>query len=225
MLDKISKELNILYVEDDEHLRVLLPRTLKLLFKDVICAENGAEALKIWHKNKIHIMIVDYTMPVMNGMEFIKEIRKLNKKIPIIILSAHSDKEKLKEAIKVGLIDYLDKPVNFDALFEALKHAIESMTENALLISKINDSISYDRIKKTLLNVQNKDIQLTKQEVALIELLLDKRGVLVSYADISNHIYDGDMSGHQLKNNLNRLKKKLGEGVISNVKELGYILR
>jgi DNA-binding response OmpR family regulator len=225
MLNKISKELNILYVEDDEHLRVLLPRTLKLLFKDVICAENGVEALKIWHKSKIHIMIVDYTMPVMNGMEFIKEIRKLNKKIPIIILSAHSDKEKLKEAIKVGLIDYLDKPVNFDALFAALKNAINSMSENGLLASKINNSLSYDRIKKSLLDEQGGDIQLTKQESALVELLLDKRGTLVSYTDISNHVYDGEMSVHQLKNTLNRLKKKLGEGVISNVKELGYILR
>lgn len=225
MLDKISKELNILYVEDDEHLRILLPRTLKLLFKDVICAENGAEALKIWHKNKIHIMIVDYTMPVMNGIEFIKEIRKLDKKVPIVILSAHSDKEKLKEAIKVGLIDYLDKPVNFDALFESLKNAISSMSENGLLISKINDSLGYDRIKKSLLDGQNKDIQLTKQEATLVELLLDKKGTLVSYADISNYVYNAEMSSHQLKNTMNRLKKKLGDGVISNVKELGYILR
>ena len=224
MFQKALKELNILFAEDEESVREPLTRTLKLLFKNVMCATNGKEALEKWHDNQIHIILSDYMMPSMNGMEFIKEVRKADQKTPIIILSSHSDKEKLKEAIKVNLVDYLEKPVTLDDLFATFKIAVGQLEAQGMIQIQINNNLSYNRINK-ILERDGENILLTKNEAETLELLLDKKSSLVTYDEISQKVYNGEMSHHQLKNTIGRLKKKLGDGVISNIKELGYTIK
>lgn len=224
MFQKALKELNILFAEDEESVREPLSRTLKLLFKNVICAANGKEALEKWRDNQVHIILTDYMMPIVDGMDFIKEVRKTDRKTPIIILSSHSDKEKLKEAIKVNLIDYLEKPVTLDDLFNTFKIAVGQLESQGMLQIQIDTELSYNRINK-ILEKDGDSILLTKNEAETLELLLDKKSSLVTYDEISQKVYNGEMSHHQLKNTIGRLKKKLGDGVISNIKELGYTIK
>ncbi|MGE4400039.1 MAG: response regulator transcription factor, partial [Campylobacterales bacterium] len=209
---------------DEESVREPLSRTLKLLFKNVICAANGKEALEKWRDNQIHIILTDYMMPIVDGMDFIKEVRKTDRKTPIIILSSHSDKEKLKEAIKVNLIDYLEKPVTLDDLFNTFKIAVGQLESQGMLQIQIDTELSYNRINK-ILEKDGESILLTKNEAETLGLLLDKKSSLVTYDEISQKVYNGEMSHHQLKNTIGRLKKKLGDGVISNIKELGYTIK
>ena len=126
----LLKNLTLLLVEDDEELRNSIKETLSLFFKEIITAPDGESALSIYLKNNIDLIITDYVMPTMNGFELCKEIRVKNRKIPLVIMSNYSDKEKLLKSITLGLKDYLIKPIEYNQLLETL----EKMSEVQLYI-------------------------------------------------------------------------------------------
>ena len=82
---------NLLYVEDDKTLRTASIDIFEDLFKNIFIAKNGNEGLDIFNSKDIDIIITDLKMPVMNGISMINEIRKKNKNIPILVLSAFND--------------------------------------------------------------------------------------------------------------------------------------
>ncbi len=84
------KEITVLYVEDEDMMRESVVTLLKRRFKEVLVACNGAEALDIFKKNKVDIIITDLQMPVMDGMELSKHIREINS-TPIVVVSAFND--------------------------------------------------------------------------------------------------------------------------------------
>lgn len=113
------KELNVLYIDDDKVACENMENTLKYFFKNVFIEHNGINALDTYKKENIHLLLVDYDMPLMNGAEFLQEIRTIDSTIPALILSSYSDKEKLMNAIKLNLVDYLVKPIEFGSLKKA----------------------------------------------------------------------------------------------------------
>ena len=96
----VFKSLSILYAEDDLIIRESITRILNMFFKNVFVASDGNEALELYQNNKIDVLMLDYVMPNLDGYQTAKIIRELNKKIPIIIVSAYTDKEKLLNDIK-----------------------------------------------------------------------------------------------------------------------------
>ena len=115
-----TNELTLLYVEDDRELRAQFVRILKPKFKKVYEASNGLEALAKYEALSPDMMLVDINIPKVDGLEVIELIRKLNKDIAIVILSAYSDQKKLLSAIKLGLSEYLIKPVPHKKLMAVL---------------------------------------------------------------------------------------------------------
>ena len=114
---------NLLLVDDEE----LLLENTKILLEDIadniFTASRGKEALKIIQENEIHAIICDIHMPEMSGVEVIQEVRKLNIETPFIFYTAHGDRELMKQAIKYGAFDFLNKPYMDD---------LEEITINAL---------------------------------------------------------------------------------------------
>lgn len=84
------KEITVLYVEDEDMMRESVVTLLKRRFKEVLVACNGAEALDVFKKHKVDIIITDLQMPVMDGMELSKHIREINN-TPIVVVSAFND--------------------------------------------------------------------------------------------------------------------------------------
>lgn len=127
-----SKQLpiSILYVEDEDNLREVISHTLEKICKRVVCAANGEEGLQKFKEDDlgIDVVISDITMPKMNGLDMATEIRKLNENVPIIITSAHSDKDLLLKALAIELNGYILKPVNFLELYKKLTHICEYKT-------------------------------------------------------------------------------------------------
>lgn len=114
------KDLLILVVEDDKTNRNNLIENLKTRFSKILDAQNGDEGLKKFKKFKPNLVITDIAMPIMDGLDMAKEIRKISKDTPIIVLSSFSDKERLLKSIDVGIDKYLIKPVDLDELFKIL---------------------------------------------------------------------------------------------------------
>lgn len=123
MQEKILKLrfLKLLFVEDEKDLITIISDTLKKLQANFVTASNGKEALEVLAQNSdVDIIITDINMPVMNGLELIAEIRKTNKQIPILIMSAHTENEYVKNAEELGVTNYLLKPFDFIKFIELI---------------------------------------------------------------------------------------------------------
>ncbi len=116
MQAKIAKlqSIRILFVEDEQDLVTIISDTLTKLKANFETANNGQLALdKFKEFNDFDLIVTDINMPVMNGLELIKNIRDINKDIPVIIMSAHTEPEYIKSAEELGVDNYLLKPFDF----------------------------------------------------------------------------------------------------------------
>ncbi len=116
MQEKIAKlkAVKILFVEDEQDLITIISDTLTKLQANFITANNGKEALDVLSKHDdIDLVVTDINMPIMNGLELIEEVRKTNKGLPFVIMSAHTEPEYIRSAEALGISDYLLKPFDF----------------------------------------------------------------------------------------------------------------
>jgi diguanylate cyclase (GGDEF)-like protein len=143
------KELSVLFVDDEEPVRIHLDRILSNIFKNVYSAENGQSALDLFKIHKPDIVLTDITMPVMSGLELAKQLKQSNPKVPVIAISAFNDVDYLQDAINLGVDGYLTKPLNVNVLFRTLqKHGSSLMAERLAkqqtrLLSGVNMAIQY----------------------------------------------------------------------------------
>ena len=108
---KCTKNLNILYIEDNISVQKQTTKMLESFFNKIYLANNGKEALELFEKENLYnLVITDIEMPLLDGISFIEAIRKYNKKIPIIVLSAHDNKNYFLKTIKAGIDGYILKP-------------------------------------------------------------------------------------------------------------------
>ena len=117
-------EMNVLVVDDFATMRRIVKGVLKDLgFKKFIQAENGKAALLELKKEKVGLIVSDWNMPEMTGLEFLKAVRSDEqfKQIPFIMVTAEGQKENIVEAIKAGVSNYIVKPFAPDTLKEKLE--------------------------------------------------------------------------------------------------------
>lgn len=129
---QLAKEIKLLYVEDDKSSREETSSILKSVFAEVLVAKDGLEGLEIFkkHHNNIDLIITDIQMPNLSGLDMIEEIKKIDKKINILIISSHEDVGYLKKAISLSVDGYLQKPINFSELFKEVVHILNNIKEN-----------------------------------------------------------------------------------------------
>lgn len=143
--------MKLLFVEDDELLRKSYSVFLEDLFDEIIEAQDGKDGLEKYYKYRPDIIMLDISMPHINGMDVIKEIRKNDNDVTIIILSAHSDKSYLFDAIELNIFKYLVKPLPRSLFKEAIAKAIASRSEhekNDLIY--LDDGFVWDSFNKIL---------------------------------------------------------------------------
>lgn len=216
----------ILVVEDEEAIRKNYIIFLKMFFKEVYEADDGEKAYNLYKSEKPDIMIVDINIPKLNGLELIKKIREKDFTTKIIILTAHSDKYFLFEAIELKLIKYLVKPVSRKDLNEALDLAINEISQYTILNIKniqLTDEYSWNTELKEL-KFHNKIIDLTNKERNFLSLLLSHKNRAFNYNEIFEYVWTNEelISLNSLKNLVKRLRKKLPENMILNVFNEGY---
>ena len=116
-----NQKTHILLVEDDPNLGQILKEYLEIKSYDVSLAANGKIGLELFHKNEFEFCILDIMMPVMDGFELAENIRKIDKNIPILFLSAKSLKEDRIKGLEIGADDYLTKPFSMEELLLRIK--------------------------------------------------------------------------------------------------------
>ena len=223
----LLKNLTLLLVEDDEELRNSIKETLSLFFKEIITAPDGESALSIYLKNNIDLIITDYVMPTMNGFELCKEIKKKNRKIPLVIMSNYSDKEKLLKSIGLELTDYLIKPIEYNQLLETLEKMTEKLERENLFIFNMPEEKKYNFFTKEISDEKNSSLtKLTKSEIIILELLIKNINKIVSSQTIEYNLSPNEPKSEQdIKNLIHRLRTKLAKNSISNIQGDGYIFK
>jgi len=129
-LDDIIKytfALKLLYVEDNEQARESMMSVLEEFFENVVIACDGEEGLESFKNNKIDLIITDINMPRLNGLEMIKEIRKIDTEVSILVLSAYNESSFFLDSIKLGVDGYLLKPIAINQFMDSLQKVTQKL--------------------------------------------------------------------------------------------------
>jgi two-component system response regulator FlrC len=114
----------ILVVDDDRQMRLALTEAIKRLGYEVILSDNGKDALEKLQKLNFSMIITDMKMPAMNGLELLKQVRKISCRMPVLIITAFGTVENAVDAMKEGAVDYLIKPFSFETITKAIEAII-----------------------------------------------------------------------------------------------------
>jgi len=219
---KSFKDIKVLLAEDEQKLSELMKDAIGEYFQEFIVVDNGEKALEAYNQYKPDIIITDILMPKLSGLELLKKLRDLNSNIPIIILSAHSDTEKLLQAIEYGATRYFIKPLDPDELLDYMITVTEKL-EHIYQIQLI-ESFSFSHSKKLLYH-QSNIIKLTKRETDFIILLLKKADYIANNELIKKTLWrNEEVSNERLRTFIRRLRGKTSKELIKNNSSLGYSL-
>jgi DNA-binding response OmpR family regulator len=224
-LNNILKNLNILYIEDEYNIRINIAKTLSLLSKEVYDVETIEKANKVIKDKRIDIIISDINLGYENGLDFIKDLRTYDKNIPVILLSAYTDREYLLKATKLKLVDYLTKPIDFEMLKNALINSVQDIVDNSKYIINFPENIKYNVLHKKLYDTKiDQEITLTSKELLLLDYLIKFNNRVISHDELKLNIWEDnfDATDSALKNLLNKLRKKIGKKSISNISGVGF---
>jgi len=231
-----TKGLSLLLVEDYEPLRSDMAEILEDLFKTVVVATNGLEALGIYDKYKathdktFDIVMSDIEMPLMNGVELSEILRERHEPQQIIILSAHTDSEYLLKLINLGIAQFINKPMQHERLLDTLFYVAEKIdheeeTPSVSLIVDLGETVIWDKKREVLLR-ERYPVALTRHEIILMKLLVDHAEQICSNDAMLQHFYlQGiDLDEKNIRNLVFKLRKKLPSRAIESIYGMGYKL-
>ena len=220
----ILGNLKVLLVEDEEKVREYIAKSLRYIVSEVQEASNGKEALKILDTFSPDIIITDLEMPVMNGVEFIKTLRKRDKNVCIAVLTAHSTNEYLINLVDMHIEQFIIKPINFDKMLVVLEKW------QKVIINKVEQNLysfldyTYDFNQK-ILKYKDTIITLTKKEILFLELLFVHSNRIIIYEELQESIWSNTiMTDNAIRSLVRNLRSKLPEDFIVNLSGIGYKL-
>ena len=122
---ELIKTLRVLYVEDEIALRDITSSSLESIITQLVVSDNGKDGLERFMNQDFDLIITDLSMPIMDGITMIKEIRKINSTIPIIVTTAFGSQNEEVEKLKdVGMSAYIMKPVDIMKLLDTMSESI-----------------------------------------------------------------------------------------------------
>ncbi len=219
----VFKNLSVLLVEDERDLAHLLQRAIGEHFRQFTLAYNGLEGLEVARVERPDLVITDITMPQMNGLEMSATLHEERPDLPIIVLSAYSEKEYLLEAIDIGISKYLIKPFDPDELLEVICALVRKLNKTRRM--PLMPPFSFDTGSKKLFR-NGVMVRLSRRENLFIDHLLASPNLFLTNDAIKNTLWDDpDASDERLRVFINRLRQKTDSRLIGNIVGQGYVLR
>lgn len=214
----------ILVVEDEPRIRFLIKDYLIKEGFNVIEASNGKEALDLFYKNNIHLVILDIMLPLLNGIKVLENIRETCS-VPVILLTAKSEEEDKLTGYEFGADDYMTKPFSPKVLVAKVK-ALLKRTDNVKDTSLIEfNDLKVNRLSHTVINKDN-ELTLSPKEFDLLMYLIDNKNIALSRDNILDNVWGLDYFGDErvVDTTIKRLREKLGDSskLIKTVRGSGY---
>lgn len=203
-------EISILIVEDEQRLAGILKKQLE---DAGFCAEiacDGYMGKQLAEKNSYNLIILDINIPLLNGFDLCKEIRKINSRIPIIMLTAFSTSDSKVAGFDAGADDYVTKPFDFRELLARvnvfLRRTVTTDSTDKLIIADLEMDMNTKTVKRA-----DKKIDLTAKESLLLETFIKNRDKLLTRDFIIENVWgiDFDPSTNIIDVYVNYLRKKI----------------
>jgi DNA-binding NtrC family response regulator len=122
----------VLVLEDEAGFQALLSEVLGGAGHEVLCAESGAEAMKLMATNTFDLLLLDFRLPGETGLDFLEHFRMAGQQAPVIIMTAFAEVPVVVEAMRLGAVDFLVKPFSLDTLLPLVERCLRNApTANA----------------------------------------------------------------------------------------------
>ncbi|NMB81335.1 MAG: response regulator transcription factor [Ignavibacteria bacterium] len=221
--------MRILVIEDEKKVASFIKKGLEEELYQVDTAFNGKEGLELTFENEYDLIISDIMMPLMNGIEYVREVRKSGITTPILLLTVKDSTKNKIDGLDSGADDYLTKPFAFEELtarVRALLRRKDYSKDNLLKAGELQlDLVAH----KTTLS--GEEVILTPKEYSILEYLLRNKNKIVSRTKLIEHVYDYhfDSGTNVIDVYINKLRNKLtrkdGKPFILTVRGMGYTIK
>ena len=217
--------MKILIVEDEVGIADFLKQGLEEEGYTVLVAYDGEAGLALALEQKVNVILLDWMLPKMNGIDICKAIRKANIQTPILFLTARDTVQETIEGLKAGANDYIKKPFSFDELIERIKIHFRNTASNDILVL---GNISIDPSKHQVL-LGDQEVNLTQREYELLVYLIKNKGKVRTRNQIIEDVWDihFEYDTGVIDVFMNAIRKKLNlnkeEDLIKTIRGVGYI--
>ena len=219
-------DLTVLVVDDESRMRKLIKDFLIQKNYNILEAEDGERALKVYEENKekISLILLDVMMPKLDGWSVLRNIRQENKKLPIVMLTARAEEQDELFGFELGVDEYITKPFSPKILVARVEAILKrSMPEAKEL--KSYDGIVIDNEGRTV-TVDGKQVELSFREYELLKYLLDNENIALSRDKILNTVWNYDYYGDSrtIDSHIKKIRHKLGKKGkhIQTIRGIGY---
>lgn len=211
--------MHILIAEDDLDMQKILRLYLQKDGFKVSTVSNGREAVDFLAENQVDLVILDWMMPVQDGIQSCREIRLLHIPVKILMLTAKGENEEEIQGLSCGADDYLRKPFDIQVLLLRIRKLCRA--ENILSCQDI--LLNPDTMEVTR---QEQRISLTKTEYELLKFFLSNQRRVLTREILLDRIWGVDYEGdvRTVDTTIRRLRKKIGEDTIQTRIGLGYVM-
>ncbi len=226
---KKEAKTKVLLVEDESTLSMIIKDTLDGENFETITARNGREGLDLFHQHNPAIVIADVMMPVLDGFSMVQEIRRKEKSVPILFLTARTSLDDLVKGFNLGANDYLKKPFKMMELVvrvKALTNHIATIPEENLIYYIGHFKLN---CQSQTLSFNGSTEELSYMECGILRQLAANIGNVVEINYILNDVWDNDnyYNRNSLHVFIHKLRKKLSRDSrikILNIRGVGYKL-
>lgn len=224
--------MHILIVEDDVKLANLIKQVLEQEFNQVDLSNDGEEGLEMALMGSYDLIILDFMLPVVDGLEICRTLRKARKQVPVLMLTARDAIQDRVLGLNAGADDYLVKPFAFEELIarvQALSRRQLKLQDLSKTILSVED-LTLDLLRHEVTR-KGKRIDLTAKEYALLEYLMVNAGRVLTRTQIIEHVwqYDFDATSNVVDIYIYYLRSKIDKGsdkkLIKTLRGAGYSLR
>ena len=218
-------KMKILIVEDEAGIVQFLKQGLEEEGYEISTALDGLLGFELFKKESFDLILLDWMLPKMNGLELCKAIRIKDKTIPIIFLTAKDTIQETIEGLKAGANDYIKKPFSFDELLERIKIHFRNQEDVEILTLGLIEVNVTSHIVLTEGNV----VTLTQREFELLYYLLKNKGKVCTRTQIIEDVWDihFDYDTGVIDVFMNSIRKKLNlkkeDDYIKTIRGIGYI--
>jgi len=216
--------MQLLLVEDDVGLGGGLKTALEKQGYTIIWAVTLEEALHALDYAPFAVVLLDLGLPDGDGLAFMRDVRKRGNGVPVLVITARSQRDTRLEALNGGADDYIVKPYDLDELLARVRAVIRRST------GEVNGAVRFGAceldITGRVVRCEGRRVHLTAREFKVLSVLVTRCGRWVSKSDIENNIYndDVDIESNTVEAAIYGLRKKLGVEAIVSARGLGYMV-
>lgn len=218
--------MKILIIEDEKKLANIISKGLKESDFITEISNDGEEGLYMASEFQYDAIILDLSLPKLDGLDVLKSLREKEIYTPVLVLTARSEITDKIKGLNLGADDYLTKPFDFDELLARLNSLIRRSKNNPSPIIKIED-LEINMDSKTVFR-DNKEIKLSTGEYNLLEYLVLNKGKVISRTELTEHLYsiDFDLNSNVLDVYISYLRNKIDKNsdrkLIHTLRGAGY---